>query len=61
MYIQSNGDIKLSTIANKLKVPSSTVRSWKKRNSWKNKLLKHFNEEKRKWDKRIIKVIKEVQ
>lgn len=38
IYIQSNGSIKLIEIAKKLNVSDGTVRSWKNRYKWDEKL-----------------------
>lgn len=38
MYIKANGDIKLIDIANKLNLPEGTVRGWKNKDKWDNKL-----------------------
>lgn len=38
MYIEANGDIRLIDIANKLNLPEGTVRGWKNKDKWDDKL-----------------------
>lgn len=48
MYINSNGKVELLDIAQKLKIPYGTIRSWKSRYRWNNKLNKVLEKEKMK-------------
>lgn len=42
-YIESNGEVKLKDLANKFKVSPGTVRSWKNRYNWDDKINSNNN------------------
>ena len=61
LYIESNGEIKLKEIADTLGLPEGTVRGWKNKDKWEQKLNGTFQKETKKKTERSNKKNKVIE